>query len=49
MEIKISSDKKIDFKLIENLSKVDYLKLESTDQNTAIFDIKSHVEINDEK
>ena len=49
MEIKTNSDNKIDLKLIENLSKVDFLKLESTDQNTAIFDIKSHVEMNDEE
>ena len=31
------------------MKKVDFLKLESTDQNTAIFDIKSHVEMNDEE
>ena len=49
MEIKTNSDNKIDLKLIENLSKVDFLKLESTDQNTAIFDIKSHAEMNDEE
>ena len=49
MEIKTNSDNKIDLKLIENLSKVDFLKLESTNQNTAIFDIKSHVEMNDEE
>ena len=49
MEIKTSSNEEIDLKLIENLSKVDFLKLESTDQNTAIFDIKSHVEMNDEE
>ena len=49
MEIKTNSDNKIDLKMIENLSKVDFLKLEFTDQNTAIFDIKSHVEMNDEE
>ena len=49
MEIKTNSDNKIDLKLIENLSKVDFLRLESTDQNTAIFDIKSHLEMNDEE
>ena len=49
MEIKTNSDNKIDLKLIENLSKVDFLKLEFADQNTAIFDIKSHVEMNDEE
>ena len=49
MEIKTNSDNKIDLKMIENLSKVDFLKLEFADQNTAIFDIKSHVEMNDEE
>jgi len=49
MEITANNNKNIDLQLIKNLSKVNFLKLESADENIAVFDIKIVEDMDDEE